>query len=317
MRIKDLSKIKEIYEKGNNIVKWIKEQEQRAENNVEDILISYDFQAGTYYDLYVNKATDFDYSLSHSKVAANIQKYLNLIVNDRSAFAQENRITMMECGVGEATTLSGILNNMDISNLSLIYGFDISWSRIKYADKCLKVMNTKEAYNKIQLFAADMFHIPLKDNSIDLVYTNHSAEPNGGKEKAILEELYRVSKEYLVLIEPAYELAEDEARNRMKEQGYVTCLYDTAIDLGYNILSYELLNADINQLNPAGVMVIKKGTMKGNEPKLCCPITKQYLEKQNDVMYCKESYLAYPILKEVPCLLEDNAILVTKWEKFE
>lgn len=37
-----------------NIVKWIKEQENREENNVDDILISYDFQAGTYYNLYVN-----------------------------------------------------------------------------------------------------------------------------------------------------------------------------------------------------------------------------------------------------------------------
>ena len=318
MRIQDLSKIKEIYEKGGgNIVKWIKDQEQRVETHVDDILISYDFQAGTYYDLYVNKATDFDYSLGHSKIAANIQRYLNLITNDRLTSISKNGISMMECGVGEATTLSGILNNMDISGISLIYGFDISWSRIKYADKCLKVMNTKEAYNKIQLFTADMFHIPLKDNSIDLVYTNHSAEPNGGKEREILEELYRVSKKYLILIEPAYELAEDEARKRMKEQGYVTCLYDTAIELGYNILSYELLNADINQLNPAGVMVIKKEEVEENEAKLCCPITKHYLEIQNDVMYCKESYLAYPILKGVPCLIEDNAILATKWENFE
>lgn len=317
MRVKDLSKIKEIYEKGDNIVRWIKEQEQRSENNVDDILISYDFQAGTYYDLYVNKATNFDYSLGHSKIAANIQKYVSLISNDKLASDQKNGISMMECGVGEATTLSGVLNNMDISGLSLIYGFDISWSRIKYADKCLKIMNTEEAYNKIQLFTGDMFHIPLKDNSIDLVYTNHAAEPNGGKEKEILEELYRVSKEYLILIEPAYELAGQEARKRMKEQGYVTCLYNTAIELGYTILSYELLNADINELNPAGVMVIKKGAVEGNEAKLCCPITKHYLERQNDVMYCKESYLVYPILKGIPCLLEDNAILATKWENFE
>lgn len=103
----------------------------------------------------------------------------------------------------------------------------------------------------------------------------------------------------------------------MKEQGYVTCLYNTAIELGYTILSYELLNADINELNPAGVMVIKKGAVERNEAKLCCPITKHYLERQNDVMYCKESYLAYPILKGIPCLLEDNAILATKWENFE
>ena len=52
-----------------NIVKWIKEQENREENNVDDILISYDFQAGTYYNLYVNKETDYNYDLEHEKIA--------------------------------------------------------------------------------------------------------------------------------------------------------------------------------------------------------------------------------------------------------
>lgn len=166
--------------------------------------------------------------------------------------------SIMECGVGEATTLSGVLKRLDMSKLAQIFGFDVSWSRIKYADKCLKAMNSEETYQKVQLFTADMFHIPMKNNSVDLVYTAYSVEPNGGKEKEILEELYRVSGEYLILIEPAYELAGEAARKRMLEHGYVTRLYDTALELGYQVLSYELLHADINQLNPTGVMIIKK-----------------------------------------------------------
>ncbi len=298
-----------------NIVKWIKEQENREENNVDDILISYDFQAGTYYNLYVNKETDYNYDLEHEKIAEIISSCLDQICGEKSAVSPHGA-SFMECGVGEATTFSGVLKRLDMSKLSRIFGFDVSWSRIKYADKCLRVMNSEETYQKVQLFTADMFHIPLKDNSIDLVYTAYSVEPNGGKEKKILEELYRVSGEYLVLIEPAYELAGEKAKKRMLEHGYVTRLYDTALELGYQVLSYELLHADINQLNPTGVMIIKKGSSQRNEAKLCCPITKQYLERHNDAMYCKESYLAYPILKNVPCLLEDNAIIATKWDVF-
>lgn len=316
MKMNDLSKIKEIYEGGGNIVKWIKEQESRKENSVDDILISYDFQAGTYYDLYVNKATDYDYDLEHGKIADIISAYLDQICGENLSVSSQG-VSIMECGVGEATTFSGVLKRLDMSKLTQAFGFDVSWSRIKYADKCLKAMNSEEAYHKVQLFTADMFHIPMKDNSVELVYTAYSVEPNGGKEKEILEELYRVSGEYLILIEPAYELAGDEARKRMLEHGYVTRLYDTALELGYQVLSYELLHADINQLNPTGVMIIKKGSSQKNEAKLCCPISKQYLERYDNAMYCKESCLAYPILKDVPCLLEDNAIIATKWETFE
>lgn len=316
MKMNDLSKIKEIYEGGGNIVKWIKEQENREENNVDDILISYDFQAGTYYDLYVNKATNYDYDLEHGKIADIISSCINQTCGEKMV-ASSHGISIMECGVGEATTLSGVLKRLDMSKLAQIFGFDVSWSRIKYADKCLKAMNSEETYQKVQLFTADMFHIPMKNNSVDLVYTAYSVEPNGGKEKEILEELYRVSGEYLILIEPAYELAGEAARKRMLEHGYVTRLYDTALELGYQVLSYELLHADINQLNPTGVMIIKKGLVQKNEAKLCDPITKQYLERHNDAMYCQESYLAYPILKGVPCLLEDNAVIATKWENFE
>jgi ubiquinone/menaquinone biosynthesis C-methylase UbiE len=32
------------------------------------------------------------------------------------------------------------------------------------------------------LVVADLFHIPFADNSVDVVYTSHSLEPNGGRE---------------------------------------------------------------------------------------------------------------------------------------
>ena len=146
-----------------NIVKWIKEQENREENNVDDILISYDFQAGTYYNLYVNKETDYNYDLEHEKIAEIISSCLDQICGEKSAVSPHGA-SFMECGVGEATTFSGVLKRLDMSKLSRIFGFDVSWSRIKYADKCLRVMNSEETYQKVQLFTADMFHIPLKDN---------------------------------------------------------------------------------------------------------------------------------------------------------
>ena len=43
-----LARIAEIYNSGGNIIQFLKGLNNQTENNLEDILISYDFQAGTY-----------------------------------------------------------------------------------------------------------------------------------------------------------------------------------------------------------------------------------------------------------------------------
>lgn len=44
-------------------------------------------------------------------------------------------------------------------------------------------------YTNVNLFVANLFHIPLVDSSMDLLYTCYAIEPNGGKEKEILQEI--------------------------------------------------------------------------------------------------------------------------------
>ena len=40
---------------------------------------------------------------------------------------------------------------------------------------------------------------PLSDDSIDLVYTIHALEPNGGNELNLLKELIRITRKYLFI----------------------------------------------------------------------------------------------------------------------
>jgi uncharacterized protein YbaR (Trm112 family) len=175
--------------------------------------------------------------------------------------------------------------------------------------------------DNVRLFTANLFELPLLDNSIDIVYTSHSIEPNGGKEEEALKELYRVTKNYLVLLEPSYEFANDEARLRMKHHGYVTQLYATAKKMNYKIIEHRLFDFSVNPLNPTGLIIIEKNEIKANKPDLVCPISKTSLVKINDnMLYSNESYLAYPILESIPCLLKENSILAihlqTNYEKF-
>lgn len=288
-----LNRIKELYENNTNIIKYLKTLNSQTSNTTEDILISYDFQAGTY----IKK---------HESDPSFLNRYCSSIGNIINNLGNFNSI--IEIGVGEATTLSTLLIYLE-SRPNQILGFDISWSRIKYAKDYLESQGINDAI----LFTGDLFSSPLKDNSIDVVYTSHSIEPNGGKEEEALKELYRITNKYLILLEPSYEFASQEGKERMESNGYVKNLYSTAIKLGYNVIEHRLLDICSNPLNPTELIIIeKKGSDIENLSPLCCPITKTDLKYQNDCYYSQDSLLAYPLIKDIPCLLPQNAIVATK-----
>jgi uncharacterized protein YbaR (Trm112 family) len=291
-KFKQLRKIKEIYDNGGNIIQYLKSIGNNDVNSIEDILISYDFQAGSYIKYYSENP---EYNDNYGKALARIIDKI------------ENIGSLMEVGVGEATTLSTLVRNLETVPPAIL-GFDISWSRLKFAKGLINDL----VIENVGLFTADLFEIPLLDNSIDVVYSSHSIEPNGGREEEALKELFRVTKKYLILLEPSYELAGEEAKARMEEHRYVTQLYATARKLGYKIIEHRLFEYASNPLNPTGLMIIEKNAAEASTPHLVCPVSHSELIKYNEALfYSKESFLAYPIIDGIPCLIKDNAILAT------
>ncbi len=290
-----LNKIKSLYEKDNvNIMKWLRKENDEKENDIADILISYDFQAGTYIEEYLsNKESRDNYLLRLSGIIDSLE--------------EENK-SILECGVGEATILVPLLNLLK-RRFSFIGGVDISWSRknhgIKFASKYCKS-------GGVSLAVGDMFNLPCSDNSFDIVFTRQAIEPNRGKEREILSELYRVANNYLILIEPAYELVDAESRKRMDEFGYITNLYGAAKELKLNIVLWELYGKNEVEKNPVGIMIIEKKHGGTAEAGWSCPVTKTKLRKIENAYFSEESLLAYPIMNDVPCLTRDNAVVATK-----
>jgi len=294
----DLAELKKIYEQNGNLEEYMRMQSNESKNTMESIMVSYDFQAGTYTERYYK---DPENRFRRVKRLAEI--------------IEEKNITgsILEAGVGEAQTLVTILNTMQKDRFQEVYGFDGSWSRIKAAKK----FSRDQKQPDINFFTGDMLNIPLQDNSMDLVYTFHAIEPNGGKEKEILKELYRVTARWLILVEPCYEFASEEARERMRKLGYITNLYNSIKELEYDLETYELYGEQHTILNPAGLTIIRKHNekeeIKEKESPFACPITKNKMKAYKDSFYCEESMLAYPIVQSIPCLLPMNAIVATKY----
>lgn len=221
--------------------------------------------------------------------------------------------SLLEVGVGEATTLAPISRHLALSKEN-VFGFDISWSRLQVAKRW---MASQETFGNF--FVADMMRIPLESDSIDVVYSSHSLEPNRGNEVAMIAECLRVSRKAVVLFEPLYELADDKARQRMDKHGYVTGLVEAAKMAGGIVTSHRLLEFSKNPLNPSGVIVIQKSERhsalaphKGQTGvRFACPLTGSLLEERNDNLFSTEFGILYPKAGGVPLLRSQYAVLAS------
>ena len=300
-----LCEIEKVYSSGGNLIQYMNEMEKNDHNSVESILISYDYQAGSYVS-------------SYRKNTSACRKYAMQLANEIQALGSFDSI--LEAGVGEGTSFRTIIENLTIPH-NHCYGFDLSWSRIKVAKDFLREERERErerereiGLDSSHLFVAELSSIPLRDDSIDIVYTSHSIEPNGGSEKPILEELFRITKYYLVLFEPDYELADTEAKLRMESHGYCRQLSDIANKLGFTLIKHELLEYSLNALNPTSVIVIQKSPKLGRNGELFqCPITKTELIDCGEIYYSPQAKLMYPVIQGIPCLLAPYAILGSKF----
>lgn len=299
--MKNLKKLKELYDKGINISSFLRDSDSKDFNTPEIIEVAYDLQAGTYYnEMISNKEVRTRKIARAQEIASHIS---NLCPDLKS---------LLKAGVGEASTLLGMLDVFDHS--CKVFGFDISWSRTAYARKLIS--ETWPGQDRASLCTGELEHLPFADSSINVVHTSHAIEPNGGREKEILLELYRACSEYLVLVEPAYEFANQTQQARMMKHGYCTNLISHIRELGLELVDTKILSDSMNPDNPSMMLTIRKKGGKANPPQFCCPESHGELTQVEQFMYSKQSMLAYPVLQGIPCLRSSNSIIATKLMDF-
>lgn len=292
---KSMTDVKALYDKGVNIMKLFRDLESETSNSLRAILVSYDMQAGSYVE-YLSDPNHMDFVDNYTKAIARI-------------LDQMNCHSVLEAGVGEATTLTNVAMRMDTMP-NAVLGFDLSWSRIAYAKEYAKSKNVNAS-----LFVGNLLEIPILSDSVDVVYTSHSIEPNRGKEKEIMSELYRIARRYLVLLEPSNELGSEQTKKRIEEHKYCKDLYQHAKELNLIVTEYRLFEYTSNPSNQTALMVVEKGL--GEQPDqqdyFACPVCKNLLKFHCGNYYCQNCFVVYPVIGDIPCLVSSHGILASKY----
>ena len=112
-----------LYSEGKNITQAMRENQGLKENTDEIIEMAYELQSGSYTKAMANRAFADSKDAYASELARTI---LSLGIPS----------SILEAGVGEATTMAGVLRHLPPEIPS--YGFDLSWSRIAYAKHWLE-----------------------------------------------------------------------------------------------------------------------------------------------------------------------------------
>ena len=288
--------LKNRYERGENVTALLR-RENCADHNTEEIIeIAYDLQTGRY----AKALRDESRLRIASAYTGELVRRVRALLRPRS---------LLEAGVGEATTLRGVLEHFADPDLRG-YGFDLSWSRVAFGQRWLAQDGGPDA----TLCTGSLLRIPFADASIDVVYTSHSIEPNGGREEPILRELVRVARRYVVLLEPGYEFASAEARVRMEQHGYCYGLRERAEAIGCRVCTFEPFPVSANPLNPTAILVIEKAEESAQPTHvLACPRFKTPLEEIDGQLFSAEAQVVYPVVGGIPCLRVESGIVASKY----
>jgi ubiquinone/menaquinone biosynthesis C-methylase UbiE len=288
------------YESGHNVMESLRDLLGETKNNASIIEISYDLQAGSYWNL-VRETQD--HWKAYGSELATILRQVAL-----------PSMSILDVGTGEMSTLAAVAN-AGLPADTYLHACDISLSRIKVGLDTIGSFVPSDTLNRLHAFVGNLFQLPYLDSSIDIVWTSHALEPNGGREVEAVTELMRVARRHVVMFEPSYENNTLEGRMRMDRHGYIRNLPDAIEKAGGKLIDVVPITAVSNPLNPTYAYVCEKSqigsiAVVGQEP-WACPATRLPMKRLSDCFFSPMSHLAYPIVADVPILRAEQAVLAT------
>lgn len=304
-----MKELNELYRRNVNIMKFLRETNHSQINDLNSILYSYDLQAGNYRENYYHHYHRLAH-IDNQPVTLKFEEFYQLYgqkiaaVLDRLGYA-----SIMEVGVGEAVTLAKVMKSLN-NKKAVCKGVDISFSRVAYGN----VFLSEQGISGAALGVGNMFELPLPDNSCDIVFTSHCIEPNTAKTRDAVGEMYRITRNYLVLIEPSYDLGNEETKKHMQEHAYCTDLIEVIREMNLKVIEHRLFEIGTYN-NQAALTIIQKehNLISKASSNWACPVCKNELAEEDGNYFCAECSLIFPIIKKIPCLLKENGILGSKY----
>lgn len=287
--------------KDRNISQYLRETTNSDTNTPDITLISYDLQAGDYTrkdSLEFKKGSIYNTYNNLSDHFSEIIDNLNL----------EN-ISLMEVGIGEGNMLYRVCNKLK-TEISKVFGLDISLSRLLYAqDNC-----RKNNIQNLSLMCSDMATIPLPDNSIDVLYTCFSIEPNRGREEQILKELYRVSNKYLIILETSNEFGGKKVEEHIDRHCYVKDISKKCKSMGFDLVKEYMSPYYFNENNRPNIMIFKKNTSPRESCSYVSPHNHSKLINSGGNLFDPTDKQVFPVVKGITIFTE--SILCSKYLEF-
>ena len=303
LRYFDILLAKKAYIKGENVMELLRNQKKLDYNTSEIIETSYDLQAGSY----------IKYAIENKNSVKLYTSQLAKILNNYTS----SKKSILDIGAGELTTLSFIIKKL-INKPKIIYAFDISWSRIfKGLNFAENNMGGGNDFSNLKTFVGDIKEIPLLSKSVDITISNHALEPNGKNLHQLMLELFRVTADKLILFEPCYEINSKEGKKRMDKLGYIKNIDGTIKELNGKILEKIIIKNPSNSLNPTVCFVVSPPKTNAKYKNLhkknifSVPGTDFNITKIDNFYFSNATGLCFPILKSIPILKSNIAILAS------
>ena len=244
----------------------------------------YDEISGSYIRTIEDKNSLFIAQLDDGSVVeckGNIHQYYADVVS--KIIYQTKSKSFLEVGAGELTFFKMIsdLLKKNFFKLNETGVLDISFKRLVTGKNYLKKNKSKTNY----IVQGNAAQLPFGDNSFDLIYTCHCLEQVPELFKESVNEMLRVAKNYVVLIEPSYELSNKITSNYIYYKGY--------IQINKKLLSavkhkyFKRIRLPFRQyLNGTELIIYKIKNKKNKKSKVefICPITKKTIVKKNNII---------------------------------
>lgn len=150
--------------------------------------------------------------------------------------------TILEVGCGSGNNLKILKKNFPDKTF---YGLDLSQQMIKEAQ--VNVPST-------EFFCCSAENIPLKNSSVDVIYTVHALEQMTPILPSVIKEFKRVCYGRIFLIEPFPEFQNWIGNLHGKRLGYPKNIYSEVLTNGFTVVTFESLDFG-SPANKSGLLV--------------------------------------------------------------